>query len=185
MRAYPYTIDNGRGEWLTFKGVSRRSDGEYAEAEGLAQPGAGAPMHVHHFQEEAVQVVSGRLGYQILGREEQFAGPGELVVWPAGTAHKWWNAGDAELRTTGWCTPPHNVEFFLGALFASFKEHGGRPGVFDIAFLMTRYRREFTMLEMPAPVRVLVMPVVYVVGVLLGKYSKYKDAPRAIAERCL
>jgi quercetin dioxygenase-like cupin family protein len=182
MRAYPYTIDNGRGEWLTFKGVSRRADGEYAEAEGRAQPGAGAPMHVHHFQDEAVQVVSGRLGYQILGREEQFAGPGELVVWPAGTAHKWWNAGDTELRTTGWCRPPHNVEFFLGALFASFKEHGGRPGLFDIAFLMTRYRREFTMLEMPAPVRVLVMPLVYAAGVLLGKYGKYKDAPGAIEE---
>ena len=178
---YPYTIDNGRGEQLTFTGVVRRPDGECAGAEGLAQPGAGAPMHVHHFQEEAVQVVSGRLGYQVLGRAPQFAGPGALVVWPAGTAHKWWNAGDTELRTTGWCKPPHNVEFFLGTLFASTKEHGGRPGLWDAAFLLTRYRREFAMLEMPGAMRHVVMPLVYVLGLLTGKYNKYRSAPEPIS----
>ena len=26
---------------------------------------------------------------------------GEVVVWRAGTPHKWWNAGTTELRTTG------------------------------------------------------------------------------------
>ncbi len=179
-RAYPYTIDNGMGEKLTFIGISRRADGEYAEAEGLAQPGSGPPMHVHHVQDEAVQVISGRLGYQVLGREPQFAGPGELVVWPAGTAHKWWNAGETELRTTGWCKPPDNIEFFLGALFASVKEHGGRPNLFDAAFLLTRYRREFDMLELPTVVRRVVMPIVYVVGLATGKYRKYASAPKPI-----
>jgi len=183
MTRYPYNIDNGRGEQLTFTGVSRRADGEYADAEGVAQPGAGAPMHVHYLQDEAIQVVSGRLGYQVLGREAQYAGPGELVVWPAGTAHKWWNAGNTELRTTGWCRPPHNVEFFLGALFASTKENGGRPGLFDVAFLMTRYRREYAMLEMPAAVRRVVMPLIYSVGRVLGKYDKYTSAPIPIVPR--
>jgi hypothetical protein len=177
MRRYPYTIDNGRGEQLTFIGVTRSPEGERMEAEGLAQPGAGAPMHVHHLQEEAVRVVSGRLGYQLPGGEERFAGPGDLVVWPAGTAHRWWNAGDTELRSTGWCRPPGNAEFFLGSLFASTKANGGRPGMFDAAFLLTRYRSEFAMLEMPAFVRKVVMPVLYVVGTALGKYAKFKDAP--------
>ena len=40
-------------------------------------------MHVHYLQEEAARVVRGKLGYQVLGGEPQFAGPGELVVWPA------------------------------------------------------------------------------------------------------
>ena len=182
MKRYPYTIDNGHGEQLTFKGIS--PDGERLEAEGVAQPGAGAPMHVHHFQEEAVRVVSGRLGYQAPGGEERFAGPGELVVWPPGTAHRWWNAGDTELRSTGWCRPPHNVEFFLGALFASARANGGRPGLFDAAFLMTRYRGEFTLLEIPALVRATVIPVVYLAGTVLGKYTKYRDAPAAVEGPC-
>ena len=180
MKKYPYTIDNGHGERLTFTGISNGPTGERAEAEGIAQPGAGPPMHVHHLQDEVIQVISGRLGYQTLNGPEQFAGPGELVVWPAGTAHRWWNAGSGELHSTGWWQPPDNVEFFLGAIFESARENGGRPGAFDAAFLTTRYRTEFEMVEIPLVVRRLVMPILYGVGKILGKHRKYTDAPPPI-----
>ena len=177
-RSYPYTIDNGHGERLTFTGVTKGPDGERAGADGVAQPGAGPPMHVHQLQEEAVRVVRGRLGHQVRGGPPQFAGPGELVIWPAGTAHRWWNAANDELHTTGWCSPPGNIEFFLSALFAATKENGGtRPGQYDAAFLLTRYRTEFALTEVPLVVRRVVMPVIYLAGTLLGKYKKYKDAP--------
>ena len=181
-RSYPYTITNGGGEQLTFMGVAHDADGDRAEVDGTAQPGAGPPMHVHYLQDEAARVVTGRLGYQVLGQEPRFAGPGEVVMWPAGTPHKWWNAGDTELRMTGSCKPPDNIEFYLGALFASMRENGGgRPGLYDAAFLLTRYRNEFGMLAMPTFVRRVVLPVVYVVGRALGKYDKYRDAPEQIA----
>jgi quercetin dioxygenase-like cupin family protein len=181
MKKYPYTIDNGHGEQLTFTGVTKGPDGERAEVDGVAQPNAGPPMHVHYLQEEAARVTTGRLGHQVLGGEPQFSGPGDVVVWPAGTPHKWWNAGADELRMTGWCKPPGNVEFFLGALFASTRENGGRPGLFDVALLITRYRTEYAMLELPAVVRRLVIPILYVIGALLGKHKKYTDAPPPIA----
>ena len=180
-RTYPYTIDNGQGELLTFTGVTQGPSGLRVGADGVAQPGAGPPMHVHHLQDEAAQVVRGRMGYQVPGGEPQFAGPGELVVWPAGTAHKWWNAGSDELHMTGWCSPPDNIEFFLGTLFASTKANGGsRPGLFDAAFLVTRYRTEFAMLEVPALVNRIVIPIVYLLGAVLGRYRKFKDAPAPI-----
>ena len=180
MRRYPYTIDNGHGEQLTFTGVTDGSGGPRLQGEGVARPGSGPPMHVHYFQDEALRVVTGRLGYQVAGQEAQYAGPGQLVVWPAGTPHKWWNAGTSELYTTGYCEPPDNVEFFLSTLFAASKQHGGgRPGLFDAAFLLTRYRAEYAMLDLPIVVRRVVMPVVYVVGRLLGKYDKYRHAPPA------
>ena len=111
MRGYPYTIDNGAGERLTFLGITRNASGDRIEVDGVARPGAGPPMHVHYLQEERVQVVTGRVGFQVAGQPEQFAGPGEVVVWPAGAPHRWWNAGDTDLRMTGWCAPPDNVEF--------------------------------------------------------------------------
>jgi quercetin dioxygenase-like cupin family protein len=180
MPSYPYTLDNGQGELLIFTGVTHGPDGVRVEADGVAQPGAGPPMHVHYLQDEAARVVSGRLGYQILGEEPKFADAGELVLWPAGTPHKWWNAGTGELRLSGWCAPPGNIEFFLSAMFASVKENGGRPGLFDAAFLTTRYRSEYAMLEIPPFVRRFVIPILYGVGSALGKYKKYKDAPTAI-----
>lgn len=84
---------------------------------------------------------------------------------------------------TGWCHPPDNIEFFLGTLFASTKGNGGRPGLFDAAFLLTRYRTEYAMLELPAVVRHIVMPIVYFVGTVSGKYRKFKDAPAPIRHR--
>ena len=78
----------------------------------------------------------------------------------------------------GWCTPPGNIEFFLSTLFASTKANGGkRPGLFDAAFLVTRYRTEFALLDLPAVVTAVVIPIVYRMGVVLGKYEKFKDAP--------
>ena len=83
--------------------------------------------------------------------------------------------------TTGWCSPPDNVEFYLSSLFASVKENGGgRPALFDVAFLATRYRTEFAMLEMPAVVRRVVIPILYGVGRLTGRHNKYKGAPAPI-----
>ena len=72
------------------------------------------------------------------------------------------------------------VAFSTSRENASIKANGGRPGLFDAAFLMTRYRSEFAMLEMPALVRHIVAPLVYAAGKVLGKYEKYKDAPEPL-----
>lgn len=180
MTTYPHTIDNGAGERLTFTGHSRTATGDRANAIGVAQPGAGTPMHVHYAQEEGIHVVRGLLGYQIEGQGLTYLGPGQTVVWPAGMRHRWWNAGSTELHTTSWCEPPGNVEFYLTAVFASTKANGGRrPGLFDVAFLATRYRTEFAVMEIPALVRRVVLPLVYVLGSALGRYERFKDAPPA------
>src|SRR5262245_58195329 len=164
-------------------GVSHVPDGDSTEVDGAAQPGVGPPMHVHYLQEETARVVSGRIGYQVLGQEPKFAEAGDVVVWPAGTPHKWWNAGTTEARMHGWCRPPGNIEFFLATLFESTRRNGGRrPALFDAAFLMTRYRSEFAMLEIPTLVRRVVIPIVFVIGQALGKYRKFADAPRPITQ---
>ena len=151
--AFPYTIDNGAGETLTFLRVVPADRGDRLEVEFRALAGAGPPMHVHHLQEEAMTVLTGRVGYQMPGQAEQFAESGESVVFPPGVAHRWWNAGTTELRGTGWMMPPLNGRYFLTALFDSMKRSGGkRPGLFDVAFLLTRYRSEFAMLRIPAAV---------------------------------
>jgi len=122
MAQYPYTIENGSGERLTFTGIVHGPDGDRVEADGFATPGAGPPMHVHLLQEEA--------------------------------------------------------EFFLSSIFASMKATGkNRPAIFDAAFLITRYRSEFGMPAIPAPVQRVVFPIAIAIGRLLGKYHKYAGAP--------
>lgn len=177
---YPHTIDNGFGERITFLRRVPGVTGDRLEVENVVGPGSGPPMHIHHFQEEAVTVTQGRIGYQRLGEEPRFAGPGETVTFKAGEPHKFWNAGDTELRGTGYIEPADNIEFFLGALYDSVKRHGGRPDPFDAAFLITRYRSEFSMVDIPAAVQRVVFPLQVAIGKLLGKYRRYRDAPEPV-----
>ena len=178
---YPHTIDNGAGESLTFvRRVPGRS-GERVEVENVVRPGTGPPMHIHRFQEEALTVREGRIGYQSLGQPERFGGPGDTVVFKAAEAHRFWNAGDVDLKCAGYVDPADNIEFFLGAIYESTKRSGGhRPDPFDAAYLMTRYRSEFTMVEIPAFVLRVVFPVQMALGHLLGKYRRYADAPEPV-----
>jgi len=178
---YPHVIENGNGERLIFQRRVRGTRGDRLEGENFVRPGAGPPMHVHHLQEEALTVVSGRIGYQRPGGLAQFGGPGDAVVFKAGEAHKFWNAGQDELHCTAYIEPADNIEFFLGELFASTARNGGkRPGLFDVAFLITRYRSEFAMLEIPAAVQRIVFPIVVAIGHLLGKYRRFADAPEPV-----
>jgi|SRR5688500_17157248 len=179
--SYPHTIENGAGERLTFFRMVPAALGDRLEGDTVVSPGAGPPMHVHFLQEEAFTVEHGRIGYQFLGGPEQFAGRGEMVVFKRGEPHRFWNAGESELRCKAYVEPADNVEYLLTELFASAKRNGGtRPDPFDAAFLMTRYRSEFAMIGIPAFTRRVVFPVLLAVGKLLGKYRKYADAPQAV-----
>jgi quercetin dioxygenase-like cupin family protein len=181
MHTYPYKIENGSGEELVFLGVGPGEAGERLEVEIRAQPGAGPPMHVHHLQAEAMTVVSGKLGFQTDGKQPRYVESGETMIFAPGVGHRWWNAGTTELHCTGWAEPPHNVEYFLTALFGSMRRAGKkRPDFFDAAFLLTRYRSEIRMLDIPAIVQTVAFPVLLAVGRLVGKYDRFRGAPEPV-----
>ena len=71
------TLENPvTGERMTFIETSTSTDGEYVLIELRADPGgAVAAAHVHPGQWERFEVVSGRLGAKIGGKEVE-AGPG-------------------------------------------------------------------------------------------------------------
>jgi quercetin dioxygenase-like cupin family protein len=179
--SYPRTIENGGGERLIFRARRRDDRGEYVEGANVVAPGAGPPMHVHHLQEESLTVEQGTMGYQRRGQAAETAGPGETVTFEPGDAHRFWNAGDEELVCTGVIRPPGNVEYFLTEIFASMRRKGGkRPRLYDAAYLSHRYRSEFEMLEIPAPVRRLVFPVIVAAGRLLGLEKRFAGAPEPV-----
>ena len=179
--AYPHTIENGGGERLTFLRRVPGPRGERLEVENVVQPGSGPPMHAHLHQTEAVTVQSGRIGYQRPGGEPQYAGPGETLSFGPGEAHRFWNAGEGELRCSGYIEPPDNVEYYLTELYASTARNGGhRPDPFDAAFLVHHFRSEFAFLAVPALVQRLIFPLQVALGRLLGKYERYAGAPKPV-----
>lgn len=178
---YPHTIENGHGEKLVIQSIEHEPDGDLVPGENWVQPGSGPPMHVHFLQDEGFTVVSGKIGYQMLGGPEQFAGPGETAVFKRGVPHRFWNAGDEVLHCTAWVKPADNFVYFLSAIFEAQKKSGKpQPDIFDAAFLLTRYKSEYDMLEIPGFVKKVVFPVVVFLGKLLGKYKHFADAPEPV-----
>jgi hypothetical protein len=128
---------------------------------------------------EAIVVREGRLAWSVDGGPEQIAGRGGRVVFAPGVSHRFWNAGDEELVCEGSVRPPDNFEWFLSEVYASTRANGGRrPRTLDGAFLLTRYRSEFEMTAIPAPVRRVVMPLQAAIGRLLGRYAHFAGAPQ-------
>lgn len=175
---YPHIIENCIGEKLVFREVQHEPDGDRVIVENYVAPGGGPLMHTHWLQDEALTVVSGQLGYQLMGGPEQYAGVGETLLFQRGTPHRFWNSGNGILHCTGWLKPANTIVFFLTSVYAAQNKSGNvQPERFDAAYLLTRYAAEYDLPEIPSFVKKVVMPATVGVGKLLGKYTHFKNAP--------
>jgi uncharacterized cupin superfamily protein len=181
MKQYPVTIDNGSGEELTFLGRTTIDGVENLLVENRVGPGSGPPMHVHHQQHEEITIVEGTLATQVLGQEPRYYKAGDTVRFEAGVPHRFWNSGNTVLRCTGKVWPIHNLEYFLTEMYRSVKaSKNHRPSLVDTAFLLTRYKSEFAMPDLPVVVRKVMLPIVYRVGQFTGAYKKFVGAPESL-----
>jgi mannose-6-phosphate isomerase-like protein (cupin superfamily) len=179
----PHTIRNCKGEVLIFQRIEKTPEGDMLIGENFVQPGSGPLMHTHYKQDEGLTVISGRLGYQVAGREPAFANPGESVTFPRGVAHRFWAEGTEVLNCKAWIRPANTIVFFLSSIFAAQNKSGTeRPEMFDAAYLLTRYKAEYSVSGIPLFVRKVIVPITYFFGKMLGKYDHFKDAPAPIKD---
>jgi mannose-6-phosphate isomerase-like protein (cupin superfamily) len=86
--------------------------GRFALVQHLFPPRALlAPVHLHHLEDEYTFVLSGRIG-GILGEDEVFAEPGDLVFKPRNQWHTLWNAGDEPAVVLELISPAGLDKFF-------------------------------------------------------------------------
>ena len=92
--------------------------GRFALVQHLFAPRAlAAPMHRHHLEDEYTYVLSGRIG-AVLGEEEVFGDPGDLIFKPMNQWHTFWNASDEPASVLEIISPAGLEQFFraLGAM---------------------------------------------------------------------
>ena len=81
-----------------------------------APPRANVSEHVHRFQEERTEVVSGTLGMSV-GGQELLLSAGQKAVGPPGVPHAWWNPSEEEeVRFLSGIRPGLEVETFFETL---------------------------------------------------------------------
>jgi mannose-6-phosphate isomerase-like protein (cupin superfamily) len=153
-----------RGERIAFHQTSRETNGEAVVFETFVEPhGFVAAAHVHPKQVERFEIVSGTIRLKV-GGKEIVAGPGEKLTVPAGTPHRFWNAGDDELRFR--CAVRLALEFerLLETMFALAADgktnKKGMPNPIRLAMIA---RAHFEVVRLPFP-----PPLVQRFGLALG-----------------
>ncbi len=73
--------------------------------------GQGAPLHIHHKNDESLHVLAGDFTFQVEETESR-APTGTFLYIPRGVPHKFTNIGTTEGRLIGTFTPAGTFEFF-------------------------------------------------------------------------
>jgi len=158
------------GEWLRLRRIRDRGQVVLEMEGGVPPHGKGPPLHIHVGQREEGVVVRGVLSGRVGARTVTLKA-GEPGVFPAGVPHRWWNDGDEPLRFKGRAIPAADLDRFLQAVFAIANAGTpGRPSVFHIAHVLHRHRNTQRLAAIPAWVQRIVLPVIVLIGRLLGKY---------------
>jgi len=159
------TISNPvSGERITFLQTARDTGGELLEFELELTPDGHVPgAHVHPEQEERFYVQSGRMKFR-KGLRRVVAEAGDTVIVPAGTVHKFENAGDEVARCRIEVVPALDMEHLLETTVELAIEGNvtstGMPKPLHLALFVGRFRREVRAPFPPAwMVRVLMAPL--------------------------
>jgi mannose-6-phosphate isomerase-like protein (cupin superfamily) len=147
------TIENAiTGERIVFRKTSRETGGEAVVIETYVQPnGFVAAAHVHPSQEERFEIVRGSVGFRI-GRKKVVAGPGHRLTVPAGTPHRFWNAGDDVAQFVCEVRPALQFESLLETMFALAADgKTNRKGMPNLLRLAVIANAHFDTVRLPFP----------------------------------
>jgi mannose-6-phosphate isomerase-like protein (cupin superfamily) len=161
------------GERIVFRQTSRETNGEAVVIETYVQPnGFVAAAHVHPSQEERFEVLRGTVGFKV-GRKKLVAGPGQRLTVPAGTPHKFWNAGDEVAHFVCEVRPALQFESLLETMFALAADgrtnRKGMPNPLQLAVIANAH---FDTVQLPFP-PALVQRIALALGAPLGRVLGY------------
>jgi quercetin dioxygenase-like cupin family protein len=142
------TLENpASGERITFRQTSANTGGELVAIELELPAGRRVPggQHIHPKQEERFEVVAGTMRFK-LGHERVVAGPGELVVVPAGQKHDFANVGDDDALVRVEVRPALEMEQLFETAVALAEQGrtmlGGIPRPLDLALFTEQFEDE-------------------------------------------
>jgi quercetin dioxygenase-like cupin family protein len=184
------TIENPvTGERITWIETAQGTGGELLAADLYLRPAAAvAAAHRHVRQEERFDVHSGTVGFEVAG-EVRMASQGDEVTVPIGVAHRWWNAGQDEVRMRVELRPALDTETFFEGFFGLARDGKtnakGIPGLLQIAVAFRDLGDSCPQLVKPPPgVQRVVFTVLAPIGRLVGRravYPRYSPRHQSLA----
>ena len=147
--------------------------------------GAVAAEHIHDNLIERFEVVEGRVGFKIDGRE-QIAEPGTKSEVAAGVPHDWWNAGDTVAHVVVELEGPAALRFeqmlvtVFGLAHDGKVDAKGMPDPLQLALIAREFDDVIRFTKPPRAVQKVVFGVLAPLGRALGKRAVYDHHPALV-----
>lgn len=142
------TLENpASGERITFRETAADSAGARLVIDLELPAGRRVPggQHIHPRQEERFEVIEGTMRFK-LGRRRVVAGPGEVVVVPAGQRHDFANVGRDDALVRVEIRPALNMEQLFETAVGLARQRrtmlGGIPRPLDLALFTQQFEDE-------------------------------------------
>jgi quercetin dioxygenase-like cupin family protein len=171
------TIENPvTGERILFRKTAADTQGEAVVIETFVEPnGFVAAAHLHPAQEERFEILAGTLEFK-LGRKKIVAEPGDRVVVPAGTAHRFENVGDETAHFVCEVRPALQFEQLIETMFTLAGDgKTNRKGMPNPLRLAVIARHHFGDVRLPFPPAWL-QRIGLALGSPLGRLLGYRPA---------
>jgi quercetin dioxygenase-like cupin family protein len=176
------TIENPvTGERLIFHETASETNGERVVFETIVQPkGFVASAHVHPYQSERFEVIEGTLGVK-RGREKRELQAGGIATIESGTPHKFWNAGENEVRFLVEVEPALEFERLIATMFSLAADgktnKKGMPNPLRLAVIANHHFDDVRLPVIPQSLQKLALALGAPVGKLAGFRPTYEPAP--------
>ncbi len=179
------------GHRIIFRKTAQETNGELLQMDWFGRPGWKAgPVHVHSWQEERFEVLSGTLGSHVAGIERSHK-PGNTVVVPAGVKHTAWNEGDEEVHALVEFRPASlRSETMLETVFGLAQDGKlNRAGIpnnpFRLALIVHDYEDQIYLGQPPLAVQRVLFGALASIGRLLGYRAEYPYPYDRLAQKHL
>lgn len=161
-----------------FRETARDTGGELLQVDWIGSPGwTTGPDHVHPYQEERFEVLSGKLGLRVDGVERVLE-EGEVVLAPAGAAHGAWNAGHDTVHALVDFRPALRTEVAFETLAGLARDGktngaGALKNPLLLALVLRHFEDEIYFVRPPLPVQRVVFGALAKAARLLGYRAEY------------
>jgi quercetin dioxygenase-like cupin family protein len=154
MATQGQVIENPRtGQTMTFLLTARDTQSQLLRIDCSSPPTAvKEPEHIHPYQENRFEILTGTLLFKIDGKERQ-AQAGDVISIPPGSPHFFWNAGTQAAHYLQEFRPALQIEDFFVLLFglarAGKLNDRGMPGLLQLAVMVPGYWNEIRVTQPP------------------------------------
>lgn len=161
------------GGRIVFRKTARDTKGKLLQYDRFMQGGERLPYeHVHPYQQERFEVLSGTARIRVRGKERDLAA-GETLSVPAGAPHLWGNPGEEEAHLIIEFRPALRMEAFLEVL--DHAQKCGKLNVLQKAVIADEYEDAYHRAWPPLFAQRLVFRLLAPVGKLLGYRASYPE----------